>query len=770
MTSSQRQRVWPILALVWAALVLALTWQQVTFWRAPALDTDVMALLPGEAQDSLLATASEQIAASATRQVVVLVGGAEWAQVGAAAQAFDQTVAAEPGALSPQALEPKALNEALDYYRPQQIALLTPQQRQQLPDSDVAELTQSSLARLYAPGPSGGLVSWRDDPLNLWSAWWQERAGAIGLRDGLVALQADDKHWAVLRYESLQSAFRFDGSEHIADLLARAGAAATVASQGSIEIVHGGVPLHAEAAAARANWEVNTIGLGSLAAVVLLVWCAFRRLRPLLLVALSLGIGMAAGVAVTALLYGQVHLLTLIFGASLVGVAEDYGIHYYASRQRSPEQPPRSMMRHLLPGLALALVTSVLAYLALGLAPFPGLRQMAVFSAAGLTAAFLTVVLWFPWLDRAAPRRSGFAEAIAGSLQRWPRIRGRRGLVVMLGLLLIIGGGLAQLRVDDSLRSLRSSPPDLLASEQAIASVLGLPSPAQFYLIQATDEQELLQREEALTDVLQSLVDEGELAGFEAVSQWLPSIARQRADAALRLPIENEVRAQAGALLGEHLSVPVSDQAEPLQPADWLQLQIAEPLRALWLGVIDGQQGSVVMLSGLSRDSDLDALASIATELEGVRWVNRSAEIGGLLGHYREMMTGLALLGYLAVAMALQWRFGRRAWRALLPTALAALLSVALLGWIGEPFQLFSVLAQLLLLGIGVDYGIFLFEHREDPASWLAINVGAASTLLAFGLLSLSTTPALRSFGLSLLFGIALVWMLSPCFRPQSTE
>ncbi len=759
-----------MLALVWAALVMALVWQQINFWRAPALDTDVMALLPGEAQDPLLAAASERIAASATRQVVVLVGAADWAQASAAAKVFTDLVAADSGPLAPVALDPQALSEALEYYRPQQAALLTPGQRLRLRNAHSAELAQSALVRLYAPGPSGGLLSWREDPLNLWSEWWQARAGAMGLRDGLVALQANDQHWAVLRYVSTQSAFRFDGSEVLAELLDRAAQAAHAASDGPIEILRGGVPLHAEAAAARANWEVNTIGLGSLAAVVLLVWCAFRRLRPLLLVALSLGIGMAAGVAATALIYGEVYLLTLIFGASLVGVAEDYGIHYYASRQQTPERPPRSMMRHLLPGLALALVTSVLAYSALGLAPFPGLRQMAVFSAAGLTAAFLTVVLWFPWLDRAAPRRSRFASAIAGSLQHWPRIRGRRGLVVMLVLLVVAAGGLTQLRVDDSLRSLRSSPPKLVANEIVIAGVLGLPSPAQFFVVEANDAQALLQREEALTDQLQALVEQADLAGFEAVSQWLPSIERQRADAALRLPLENAVRVQAGALLGEHLSVPVTDQSKPLRPTQWLQLQIAEPLRPLWLGAVDGQHGSVVMLKGLSRESNLGALADIADRLEGVRWVNRSAEIGGLLGHYRQMMTGLALLGYLAVALALQWRFGRRAWRALLPTALAAVLSVALLGWIGEPFQLFSVLAQLLLLGIGVDYGIFLFEHREDPASWLAINVGAASTLLAFGLLSLSSTPALRSFGLSLLFGIALVWLLSPCFRPPPTE
>ena len=34
------------------------------------------------------------------------------------------------------------------------------------------------------------------------------------------------------------------------------------------------------------------------------------------------------------------------------------------------------------------------------------------------------------------------------------------------------------------------------------------------------------------------------------------------------------------------------------------------------------------------------------------------------------------------------------------------------------------------------------------------------------GLLGLSDTPALRAFGMTLLLGIGLVWLLSPLFRP----
>ena len=82
------------------------------------------------------------------------------------------------------------------------------------------------------------------------------------------------------------------------------------------------------------------------------------------------------------------------------------------------------------------------------------------------------------------------------------------------------------------------------------------------------------------------------------------------------------------------------------------------------------------------------------------------------------------------------------------------------------PMQLFHVLALMLLLGVGVDYGVFMAERaaRGPVAPWLAVGMSAANAILGFGLLGLSGTPALRAFGLTMLMGTALVWLLVPCF------
>ena len=100
-------------------------------------------------------------------------------------------------------------------------------------------------------------------------------------------------------------------------------------------------------------------------------------------------------------------------------------------------------------------------------------------------------------------------------------------------------------------------------------------------------------------------------------------------------------------------------------------------------------------------------------------------------------------------------------------TVMATVVTLALLGMAGQGLQLFHVLGLILLLGLGVDYGIFFQEPNghHDDAAWLAAGLSALSTMLSFGLLGLSRTPPLRAFGLTMAIGIAAVTLIVPCFR-----
>jgi predicted exporter len=769
--SGERSRLWTLVAWLWLAVVLVVGAHQWRFWHEARLNTDVLALLPQDEQAPEVTAATRTLAERASRQVVVMIGAPDWTSARRAAEAWREALStAKPPLRATSGPSETSLAAAVDFYRPWRDRLLTPAQRSELARTDDAALVRDALGVLYQPA-GARLTPWASDPLGLWPRWWTARAAESRARprDGALWLSHEGLEWVVLPYEITGSAFALNGDAVYGDALALARAAALRAVPG-VRTLEAGLPLHAEAAAVQASREINTIGWGSLAAVLLLVWLAFRSLRPIVLVGLSLAIGTATALSVTAWVFGEVHLITLVFGASLVGVAEDYGIHYFATRQGHPDAVPRALMRQLLPGLVLALSTSVVAYLLLGLAPFPGLRQMALFSATGLVATFLTVACWFTLLDRGTVPRSRFADAIAASLQRLPSARPTRRMVwLALAMLVFCVAGALRLTAIDDIRQLQSSPPALVSAQLEIGRALGLPSAAQFFLVRGDTAQQVLEREEALKAKLDTLMAEGALGGYSAVSDWVPSLARQEADARLTARAESAVLAGVSTTLGEKLVRPAFP-APALTLDAWLNHPVSAASRSLWLGSNAGKVASVVMLRGLHSSSQLPRLAAAAQGLEGVRWVDKAAEVSSLLGRYRVSMTVLLLAGYLAVLGALGWRYGWSAWRAWLPTILASAITVALLGWFGQPFQLFNVLALLLLLGIGVDYGIFLLEHPADGSAWLAVVLGAGSTWLAFGLLALSGTPALRAFGLTLLLGIALVWLLSPWLRPVTAQ
>uniref|UniRef100_UPI003F6B05CD hypothetical protein n=1 Tax=Pseudomaricurvus sp. TaxID=2004510 RepID=UPI003F6B05CD len=68
---------------------------------------------------------------------------------------------------------------------------------------------------------------------------------------------------------------------------------------------------------------------------------------------------------------------------------------------------------------------------------------------------------------------------------------------------------------------------------------------------------------------------------------------------------------------------------------------------------------------------------------------------------------------------------------------------------------------------IGLDSSIFLYDSNCSVHTWLAVTLSSLTTLLAFGLLTLSATPVLHFFGQTVLIGIVCVWLIAPMFSRQ---
>ena len=162
--------------------------------------------------------------------------------------------------------------------------------------------------------------------------------------------------------------------------------------------------------------------------------------------------------------------------------------------------------------------------------------------------------------------------------------------------------------------------------------------------------------------------------------------------------------------------------------------------------------------------------------VERGRVIDIASELGSAYGAYRQRLLQLWLVGLGAVLglVALRHRALRPTLIAYAPAVLAAAGTAATLTLLGLELNMLSLVALLMVVSMGVDYGVFLAEHRDDPAqrdaTMLAVAVAGCTTILGFGLLSLSSQPPLLHIGLTSAIGVLLCLLLAPTVCALATR
>ena len=138
-----------------------------------------------------------------------------------------------------------------------------------------------------------------------------------------------------------------------------------------------------------------------------------RSLRSIWVFLIPLAVLAVSGVAVLAV-YGSVSAITVGFGAVLLGITVDFGLHvYYALR--SGEAPPEQTVAEVARPVLFGALTTIGAFAVLLFSDLPGQRQLAVFSIAGLIAALALALLVLPHLLRSGGAAGG-SRAVCGRL------------------------------------------------------------------------------------------------------------------------------------------------------------------------------------------------------------------------------------------------------------------------------------------------------------------------------------------------------------------
>ena len=505
---------------------------------------------------------------------------------------------------------------------------------------------------------------------------------------------------------------------------------------GDPTLIYTGEVFFAAEAAERSRCDMTRIGGVSALVALLLFLRTFRSGRALLLTFLSLGTAMATGVAAVLLIFGRIHVAALGLGACLIGICADYNLHMLLRLAGGARSPFRSFALSLLVSAA----SSCGAYLIMSLTELPALRQLAVMAAAALGATCLIVLFLFP-LIRIPPASPGrLADLAAGRLSSGS---GRAGTFLALGCLL--AGILAWMICppDDDVARMQAPNQDLLAMAAELGRGAGGSGSPVWFFLRAPDTETALIRCEELAGALSP----EEVGRLILPCRWIPSRKSQGAN-------QESYRRSAGALRQAYGAYGVEPDLSSLNEDmsfDPLDHPLSGPLLLSPKGLfIRAEATDGELLSFLEAWSDLERVDGRR------RWSSAFAACRQALERF---LAGGLILAALVSSLVL----GRSVFRCfLLPVAGGLGAGLAASALAGGYLSVFTVLAGFMILGLGADYCVFWHSlGRGDPRGTAhALWVSWLTTEASFGMLSLSGTAAIASFGICLSWGLAAVLLL----------
>jgi len=531
---------------------------------------------------------------------------------------------------------------------------------------------------------------------------------------------------------------------------------------------------------ARTKAEADRFGFITTTGFVILLLLAYRSAVPLLVTALPLLSGAACGFAALAWIFGQAHGITIAFGFTLLGVAQEYPIRVFSHRRAG--MTPLQSVRGLWPLLATAIISTCIAYLAFFASGVTGLQQLAVFTITGLLIAGACTRYLLP---RVLPQDFRDAAQTPGLTAAWrflsrlPRPRWLPWLVLIAGVAVVAFAPGAFWEND--LSALAPVPRNLLMTQARLGAELGAPDVRYLLVLRASSADGVLALSEKITPQVDALVAHHAVDAVELPSRYLPSVQTQRARQA-KLPDAAALRAalaqaEQGLPFRAGLFAPFVTDVErartlpPLTPAMFERSPLGARLQAM-LVRHDDQWIGLGTLIGVNDPAALTALSKSTAGAVHLLDLKTSSE--SLLIAYRQRILialGVAAL-LLCATVTIALRGPRRALHVLAPMTLATLMVLVVLRAAGIPLSLFHLVSLTLAAGLGLHYALFFERRTDDPAeerrTLHATLVCVISALLVFGVLALSSVPVLRAIGLTVALGVAFHFTLSVMMAPAA--
>ena len=484
----------------------------------------------------------------------------------------------------------------------------------------------------------------------------------------------------------------------------------------------------------------------SLSLTAIFLMLAFRNLRIFYVIFIA-AFGFSVAFAGTLLCLNELNILTILISTSLIGLMFDYVLHWLSKNEG--EAIRAGSIKNMLKIFLLGLFITLSGYLAFTFSDLRLLKEVALFSAFALVAAFLASYFFMPLVfegvkfyrskifDRFLTKFCDLSGVAARHL-------GVKFLAISLILLAIfLGFDLKNLSKSENVKDYSNMPKSLLADSSYILSLTGN---NQNTMIVTRSRGDILGDEKSLLDELKKrnlIKDESSLSDM-----FLSKSEQSELKEAFKKALDDE---QIYAIYEKFGFSKDEVRSEILKILDEKELSVGEILALKSMKdfkkfVLD-ENASVAYVSGFVKGAQSDGLL----ERHNAFSLNFASSLNESLTQAKELALKLKIAA-LVIAFLLLWFYFSALISALVMGVIifGVLLTLFIFAIFGVNLSIFGVFGLILASAVGIDYMIFaLNESLSEKERIYGIFCAFITSFISFFTLSFSQTAALSVFGLS---------------------
>lgn len=612
----------------------------------------------------------------------------------------------------------------------------------------------------------------------------QNAGTAMSVKDGVLASKFEDKWYVMIRGILSSRGAKLASKDNAITEIYRV---CENNNNDSTSFIYSGTPFHSHESSTSASREISVIATVSMLAVIILLIFIFRSVRPLVFSVASILISLGVAVLMTLSVFHKMHVITLVFGTSLIGSCIDYSLHFFTHWAGNTELKSSTEIRnHIFSGLLMAIISTGICFAILLFAPFTILKQMSLFCLAGLVSSFLTTISIYPYIR--LPEKRGnirFTKHFSGIVSKVEQKWVGRAVIIVLFVFSILSILICHknVKIKNNLLTLYDMKGRLLQDE-IIASRVIQYTPGGWYIVSGETEDEALKNEEKLRAEFEKMT-EGKI-GYISTSSFIPSkeIQKKSREAYKKLMESAPEQLQA---LGfddvenfDALMKLINDYE--ITKNNFVSFEngnvpdfIESAISSAWLGKVDGKYFTVLLPT---RVTDYTNYRSLAENNDNVYFISKSQDISKDLDSLTSMILKFFVVAYVLMFIMLKFFYSwKQAFKIISVPLLIILVVVAVFALCKINMEFFSVTGLILVFGLGLDYIIYMMENEkkekgnqsyvqsqsleQKTLEPFATMVSFVTTIISFGALALSSFKPVHLIGLSIFIGLATAYVSS---------